>query len=324
MIITRGLTRVYHLRRRRGLFSSRPTEITAVRDLDMEIRRGEIVGLLGLNGAGKTTTIKMLSTLLEPTRGTGEVDGLDLVRDARRIRAVINMVAGGERMLYWRLTARENLWYFAQLYGLDRAETRSRVGELLELVGLTDNADVPVERLSKGMKQRLQVVRGLINRPRYLFLDEPTLGLDVPVAREVRTTVKRLARERNTGVLLASHYMAEVEELCDRVYLIHKGELVASGTPLELKRLVRPWNVLKVVVSGEGPGLREELGRLCAENGARLEDRQVEAGCEFTFYAGGDLTADVVSVVTAGGGRVVRLDSVDTTLEDALVALTRG
>lgn len=150
--------------------------VRAVKNVTMEIEKGQIVGLLGVNGAGKTTTIKMLSTLLEPTEGTYEFDGIDAVSHPMEVKRKINMIAGGERMLYWRLTARENLWYYGQIYGVEPKVLRRRMEELLALSGLSGHADVPVETFSKGMKQRLQIARGLINDPAYLFLDEPTKG----------------------------------------------------------------------------------------------------------------------------------------------------
>lgn len=156
--------------------------MTAVKSLSLDIAAGEIVGLLGLNGAGKTTTIRMLSTLLEPTSGSIEVDGMLLHKNRQAIQQKVNMIAGGERMLYWRLTGRENLEYFSKLYGMNSPQIAREAERLLEEVGLTQAADQPVEQYSKGMKQRLQIARGLINDPQYLFLDEPTLGLDAPIA----------------------------------------------------------------------------------------------------------------------------------------------
>ncbi|MCK9905902.1 ABC transporter ATP-binding protein, partial [Frankia sp. Cpl3] len=163
---------------------------------------GKIVGLLGINGAGKTTTIKMCTTLLEPTSGSITVDGLDVVKQDRQIKAIVNMIAGGERMLYWRLTGRENLVYFGSLYGLSGSSLHARISQLLKQVGLEEAADTPVERYSKGMKQRLQIARGLINDPKYIFLDEPTLGLDAPIARHLRQYVKELAQQQGKSILL--------------------------------------------------------------------------------------------------------------------------
>ena len=171
--------------------------------------------------------------------GHATVDGLDVVADAREVRRRINVIAGGERMVYSRLTARENLWYFGQLYDVPRARLRSRIDELLSLVGLVDAADTPVERYSRGMRQRLVIARGLINDPAYLLLDEPTLGLDAPIARELRVLVADLAAG-GVGVLLTSHYLAEVEQLCRHVLRHRPGWARRAGQPGGADRAGRP------------------------------------------------------------------------------------
>src|ERR1044072_4640889 len=179
----------------------------AVDGLNLSIPGGRVAGLLGLNGAGKTTTFKILATLLRQTSGTVSVGGLDPVRQPHAVRKRINLIAGGERMVYARMTGRENLWYFGQLYDLPTKVLKPRIEELLALVGLTDAATTRVEQYSRGMTQRLSIARGLINDPDYLLLDEPTRGLDAPIARDLRKVVAGLA-ERGKGVLLTSHYLA--------------------------------------------------------------------------------------------------------------------
>lgn len=194
-------------------------------------------GLLGPNGAGKTTTVKILCTLLEPTSGHAFVKGHDVVKKAGQVRKIVNMVAGGERMLYYRLTGRENLRYFADLYDVPKKQVNDRVDRLLELVGLSERADDEVEKYSKGMRQRLQICRGLINDPEVIFLDEPTLGLDVNIAKDIRKFVReKIIAEQGKTVLLTTHYMYEAEEMCDRVGFLNKGKLVAVGRSEELKR----------------------------------------------------------------------------------------
>lgn len=213
------------------------TTIKALDNVDFEIQDGELFGLLGPNGAGKTTIVKILCTLLEPTSGRAFVRGYDVVKEAGKVRKIVNMVAGGERMLYYRLTGRENLKYFADLYDVPKNEVNARANRLLELMGLSDRADDEVEKYSKGMKQRLQICRGLINDPQVLFLDEPTLGLDVNIAKDLREFIReKVVREDGKTVLLTTHYMYEAEELCDRVGFLSKGKLVAVGHPEELKR----------------------------------------------------------------------------------------
>jgi len=248
---TRQLSRDYVSTKRRHLVGKKNTTVIKALDrVDFEIQEGELFGLLGPNGAGKTTTVKILCTLLEPTAGQAFVKGYDVVKNAAQVRRIVNMVAGGERMLYYRLTGRENLRYFAELYDVPGREIASRVNKLLELVGLSDRADDEVEKYSKGMKQRLQVARGLINDPQVLFLDEPTLGLDVNIAKDLRKFIReRIVEEQGKTVLLTTHYMYEAEELCDRVGFLNKGKLIAVGRTEELKRKMPSGFSIEVLVT---------------------------------------------------------------------------
>ena len=235
-----SLVKEYHnqVKKSRSLLKEKTTKL-AVNNISMDIREGKIIGLLGINGAGKTTTIKMLSSLLKPTSGELIIDGIDGVENPFEIKKRVNMVAGGERALYWKMTAKENLVYFGTLYNIPKKELEIRISELLSLVGLEEVKDLEVEKYSKGMKQRLQIARGLINNPKYLFLDEPTLGLDVSIAREMRTYVRKLAVEKQKGLVLTTHYITEAEELCDYIYLINEGTIISQGTPHELIQSAR-------------------------------------------------------------------------------------
>lgn len=230
MIEVRDLCKTYVMKESKGFFKSKKKYLKAVDSLNLNIKKGEITGLLGINGAGKTTTVKMLSTLLEPTEGQIIYDGIDINKNQKNIKGNVNMIAGGERMIYWRLTARENLRYFGSMYGLHGKELKNRINYLLNIIGLEDKADIPVEKFSKGMKQRLQIGRGLINDPDYIFLDEPTLGLDVQIAKEMREFFMKLAKEQGKGILLTTHYMMEVEELCSFIYIMNEGKLIKEGT----------------------------------------------------------------------------------------------
>ncbi len=203
--------------------------VHAVDGISFTVQEGEILGFLGHNGAGKTTTIRVLTGRARPTSGHASVVGHDVVRERERMKPLINLVFEDQN-LYARLTGRENLELFAELYGVPR----SRVAELLEAVGLTAAAKRKVKTYSSGMKQRLLVARALINRPRVLFLDEPTRGLDPTSAREVRAMVREQARQ-GTTVFLTTHYMEEADELCDRVAFLVSGRIVALDTPRELK-----------------------------------------------------------------------------------------
>jgi len=190
-----------------GVLRRRVKEIVAVDGISFDISEGELFGLLGPNGAGKTTTIKMLTTLLIPTSGSARVLDSDIVDQAELVRPHIGFIFGGERGLYWRLSAQDNLRYFANLYLVEPEVTRRRIPYLLELVGLADRADEKVEGFSRGMKQRLHIARTLLHDPQVLFLDEPTMGLDPVGARELRSVVRDLLSERKT-ILLTTRAIA--------------------------------------------------------------------------------------------------------------------
>src|SRR5437870_1300878 len=220
-----------------GTIRRKTKEIEAVRGVSFAIEKGELFGLLGPNGAGKTTTIKMLITLLIPTTGSARVLGYDVVKDAREVRRRIGYVFGGEKGLYERLSALDNLRYFAELYGVPPREQRSRIAELLALVGLTGRENEKVEGYSRGMRQRLHIARGLLHDPSVLFLDEPTIGVDPVGARDLRATIASLVKAGKT-ILLTTHYMFEADALCDRIAVINKGQIIAEGTPADLKGIV--------------------------------------------------------------------------------------
>ncbi|MEU9700077.1 ABC transporter ATP-binding protein [Streptomyces sp. NPDC047981] len=300
--------------RTKGIFGARDVK-RAVAGLDLDIPPGRITGLLGLNGAGKTTTIKILATLLRPTSGTVTVDGLDTVADARAVRRRINLIAGGERMVYTRMTGRENLWYFGQLYDVPKRELSTRIDELLSTVGLTDAADTVVERYSRGMTQRLAIARGLINRPAYLLLDEPTLGLDAPIARDLRRVVARLAAE-GTGVLLTSHYLAEVEELCGHVYVISAGRHLAAGSPAELKAATGSHRTIRLTVTNPG----EATAAVATRFGATREPLP-DGGELLTLRHPDDMAGPLAAAIVGAGGSIGGLEIAEASLEDAILAL---
>ncbi|WP_370520057.1 ABC transporter ATP-binding protein [Gemella sp. GH3] len=219
------------------IFKSKNNEFVALKGINFSVKEGEIFGLLGPNGAGKTTTIKILTTMLAPSEGNAKILGFDTFKDSKKVREYINFVFGGERSLYWRLSARDNLAYFADLYKIPRKKQSELIESLIQRVGLSEFIDKRVENFSKGMKQRLQIARSLLNNPKIIFLDEPSIGLDPVGAMELRELIKQLAKDGVT-ILLTTHYMPEAEELCDRIAIIKKGEIVALDNVVGLQNLV--------------------------------------------------------------------------------------
>lgn len=206
----------------------------AVDKISFEVKKGEIFGLLGENGAGKTTTLRMLATMLQPTSGYALLGGLNVVREPEKVRAHIGILFGGETGLYDRLTASENISYFGELNGMDKAGIKERSQQLSAAFGMQEFMDKRASKLSKGMKQKVAFARSIIHNPEIMLFDEPTSGLDVSAAREVHEFILKCKAEGKT-ILFSSHTMKEVDKLCDRVGMIHKGRLVEVGSIEELK-----------------------------------------------------------------------------------------
>ena len=311
-VLTRALRRVYGARR---------SQVTALDSIDINVRQGELFGVLGPNGAGKTTLIKILVTLLLPTSGEAYVDGLDVVKDYRKLRPRISMVSGGEASGYGLLYVREQLWLFSQLYGMSSKEAKRRIDELLERLGLSYAANRKVSSLSSGMRQKMNLVRGLLPDPRVLFLDEPTVALDVTAARDVRREVRRWMDEDPTRtIILTTHYMQEADELCDRVAIVNRGRVVAQGTPAALKQSVRDDVIVDLELEPGDPivrGLRDVEGVLAA--GAEARDG-VDAVS--VILADDAALPDVLAIVQRSGRSIRGLQKREPTLEDAFVRLT--
>ncbi|HMI98580.1 MAG TPA: ABC transporter ATP-binding protein [Gaiellaceae bacterium] len=301
-----------------GTLRRRVKEIEAVRGVSFEIEKGELFGLLGPNGAGKTTTIKMLITLLIPTSGSARVLGHDVVKEAREVRKRIGYVFGGERGVYERLSGYDNLRYFAELYGVPAKIQKARIEELLELVGLKGREQERAEGYSRGMKQRLHVARGLLHDPEVLFLDEPTIGLDPVGARELRATIASLTDAGKT-ILLTTHYMFEADALCDRIAVISQGEIVATGTPGQLKSRVESGSVTEVEVYGVPDETVERLRKLEGVLAVWVEEREQTQVLSVQTRADIQLTAAILGHLN--GANVGRVSQREPTLEDAYVAL---
>jgi ABC-2 type transport system ATP-binding protein len=301
-----------------GVIRRKPLEVEAVRGVSFAIEQGELFGLLGPNGAGKTTTIKMLITLLLPTSGQARVLGHDVVKDAREVRKRIGYVFGGDRGLYERLSALDNLRYFAELYGVSGKAQRLRIDEVLELVGLKGREKERVEGYSRGMRQRLHIARGILHDPEVVFLDEPTIGVDPVGARDLRQTIGDLVTSGKT-VLLTTHYMFEADALCDRIAVIANGRIVGEGTPTELKDNVAGGRVTEIEVFGVDDSAVARLRGISGVTAVAVEEHEQKQLLVVQTTGERELTAPLLAELA--GVEVGRVASREPTLEDAYISL---
>ncbi|TMC29171.1 MAG: ABC transporter ATP-binding protein [Chloroflexi bacterium] len=301
----------------------RRTTFRAVDGIDLAVETGEIFGLLGPNGAGKTTTMRMISTLLEPTAGTIRVLGTDVAKEPRRVRAQLGAMLSGERSLYWKLTGRENLEYFAALYHVPPKDTKDRVERSLAAVTLSDRADDYVERYSTGMRQRLALARALLPDPPLILLDEPTVGLDPQASRDLRDRVRDLRAQGRT-VLLTTHYMEEADQLCDRVAIIDHGKIVALDSPNALKRTIRAEEIVRLDIGiagdGDGAAIVDRLSR--AGTVARSERHNGTLSLTVHCASARELVPAAFDAAHAAGATVQHVEVVPVTLEDVFLSLT--
>jgi ABC-2 type transport system ATP-binding protein len=259
-IRTLNLGRIYKIR---GGRKEDPKALEALKDVNLEVEPGELFGLLGPNGAGKTTLIKILTTLLSPSSGRAWVSGFDVSVDPVKVRTRINMVSGGEASGYGLLTVRENLWMFSQFYGIPSRIANARIKDLLEVVGLADRSNTKSSDLSTGLRQKMNIVRGFMTDPEVLFLDEPTLGLDVGAARDVRHFIRNwMDQNPSRTIMVTTHYMVEADDLCDRVAIINQGKVLACDKPSRLKRRLQQHAIFNMEVNplnGISPQVFEAL-----------------------------------------------------------------
>ncbi len=311
----RGLARSFRASRGGG-------EVHALAGVDVRIEGGEIFGLLGPNGAGKTTLIKILTTLLYPSAGTARVAGFDVIREPNEVRKRIGLVSGGESSGYGILTVRECLWMFSQFYGVPGRVAWPRIDALIATADLAGQAHTRINRLSTGQRQRMNFARGFVSDPEVLFLDEPTLGMDVNAARAMRAYILRWVRERpGRTVLLTTHYMLEAEELCDRIAIIDHGRLLACDSFAGLRRLVEGGQHVEREVrtpDGEAVAL-SALDGVQAAWGAPHPERGTRA-LKFRLPPGRPL-ADVLRGLEARGVKLEAIATRETSLEDVFIAL---
>jgi ABC-2 type transport system ATP-binding protein len=291
----------------------------ALDDISLQVGEGELFGLLGPNGAGKTTLIKILATLLLPSEGSVRVLEYDVVKDYNKIRARINMVSGGEISGYGLLTVRENLWMFSQFYGIPPKVARQRMDDLLERFGLLDKADAKVRTISTGQKQKMNVIRGFVTDPDLIYLDEPTLGLDVNASLIIRDFLRKWVKDTpGKTMLLTTHYMVEADELCDRVAIIDQGRILACDSPSNLKRMLKRATTFDIETTAF-PGMDSIPPMIGLEgyNSKSVGDRAL------TRFVVNDeaVISEIISHINSKGGRIIALGKSEATLEDVFIHL---
>lgn len=292
-------------------------ELTAVDRIDLTIDPREIFGLIGPNGAGKTTLIRMLTTVFQPTAGTAKVAGFDIRRNSNEVRQNIGVVSQA-MTLDVELTAMENMKLYAKYYGVPSQIRDERIKELLDVVGLADRADFTTGSYSGGMKRRLELVRSLIHRPRILFLDEPTTGLDPQARNAVWDYLRKIHKDQDITIVLTTHYLDEAEALCDRVAIVDYGKLVALGTPDELKRKVMGGDV----VEAEFGNLPDKAYK--ALEGAKfvLQVKRRESTLTILVKSGAEAVPRIVELIGENGGKIRTITLREPTLDDVFLHFT--
>lgn len=284
---------------------------TALNGLTLAIPEGRTFGLLGPNGAGKTTFLAICAGLLRPDGGSVEVLGLDPLRQSRKVRSQLNLCSGHANFL-WNLRPEENLRYYGMLYSIPRAEREARIGELIERLEIGPWRKRRFDTLSTGIKQRVALAKALLNRPRLLLLDEPTLGLDPDISRKIRDYLRELRREGGTTMVVTTHNMAEAEELCEEVAFIRGGRIVAQGSPEELKRRLRFRYRVTLRLAEVPPSLDLPVGHTRDGDTLRIEAERLE------------LLGEVVTRLVEQGGSIREMHVEEPDLEEVFVELAKG
>ncbi len=315
------LAKTYLTRQRKGLFKSEEKKVEALKGVSFDIRPGEVFGLLGPNGAGKTTLIKCLTTLLLPSAGEAWVNGYQLTKNDNQIRATVGCMLMGERGLYWKLTARENLNFFGALYHLSPAARRQRTEAVIERLNLGEIADRTVETYSSGQRMKLAFAKALINDAPLLILDEPTTTLDVPSARELRGVVRELNQKEGKTVIYTTHIMSEAETLCERVAIVDRGQVLALGTVPELKAALKRDAVIRIegVISAKASRAVEQLPGV-----ARVATAAVDGCAQLTVVVHDSeaMLPRLIETLSAHAAVLQKITPEEVTLEDVFITLT--
>jgi ABC-2 type transport system ATP-binding protein len=291
-------------------------EKLVLKGINLQIEKGEIFGILGPNGAGKTTLLSILSTLLLPDRGKVQILGINCLQDGHRIREKVNISSGNANFL-WSLTVQENLHFYGMLYGLAGKQREEKVKALVSLFNLEEHRDVPFDRLSTGMKQRLSLAKSLLNDPAVLFLDEPTVGLDPSVSIWIREQIRSIQKERGMTVLLTTHNMREAEYLCNRIAFLKTGEIVTTGTAESLKRMVRIGDLIRIEFKGKIS--EDELLRAEGVINYSISDNI----CEMIVDEGEKRLGPLVAILSQSGAQIKKVTLGQTDLEDVFIEFAK-
>ena len=301
-----------------------PKKVVAVDQISFGVSKGEILGLLGPNGAGKTTTIKMLCTLITPSSGDAFVNGNSVFRDQQKVRENLGVMLTGERTMYWKLTGRENLEYFAAMYHLNPLDTKKRIDELLALVGLKQHEHMYVENYSTGMRVRLSFAKAILNDAPVLLFDEPTASLDPQSSRLIRDTIQTLKKEGH-AIILTTHNMEEADLLSDRVAIIDSGRIVALGSPPELKDKIKSDDIIEIEarnLSGITVNALETFSEVSKV--AITVDSQSNEKSSLRIHAmkGKEILPKVLEYLVRKQVSVTKVSFIEPTLEDVFISET--
>lgn len=299
---------------RSGWWRRRVKEV--LKGINLQVEEGEIFGILGPNGAGKTTLLSILSTLLLPDQGSVRILGIDGLKDGHRIRERVNISSGNANFI-WSLSVIENLRFYGMLYGLSGKRREAKIEFLIDLFGLKEHLEVPFDRLSTGLKQRLSLAKSLLNDPILLFLDEPTVGLDPGVSMRIRDQIRSTQKASGMTVLLTTHNMKEAEYLCSRIAFLKEGKILAIGTARDLKKIVRIGDLIRIQF--EGNLLEEELLHFDGVVNYSVSD----GFCEFIVDDGERRAGPLVAMLSKGGARINKITIEQTDLEDVFVAFSK-
>ncbi|MFP8782023.1 ABC transporter ATP-binding protein [Planococcus plakortidis] len=289
----------------------------AVDEVSLVLRQGESVGLLGPNGAGKSTAIAMISTLMKPSSGDVRLNGKSVLKKPAEMRRVLGVVPQ-KIALYEELSAYENLKFFGRLYGLSGNRLEQRIDYVLELVGLTDRKKELVKNYSGGMQRRVNLAAAMMHEPEILIMDEPTVGIDPQSRNHLLETIRKLNRDEGMTVLYTSHYMEEVEKLCDRVYIMDHGKVIAEGTKEELKAILSDRETVLIEFDQNYPELFTKLSGMEGVQHSTVEERSVK----LIIPKGTRLLAALFHEAERYGAQVVNVNVQTPTLEDVFLRLT--